>query len=428
MATPSSPSIPTISLLPKGPLPTALAPGPGIQPTAQNPQIGAAITQVGSSPPGAAPLGNPAGPPPNGVPAGPPPNGAPAAGAQGAAPPVTGAIPQGVAGAHGPPDMRHINPYVYTPSFGMAIVGASAFLISSGFHIHQMFKYKSWYFNLMTQAVLMSSVSMIARTHSIMTLRDTGATGPFVIFMIMDMIGPSLAVIGNIFTLTRVIWWVTPNERRNFKTLCAPPHAISMMWAVLFSIPDIAKSVGQQAFKPQDPTGLKIQEIGQVLQFFALLGFFIFALRFMRMSKRWLVHGAAEEKQWRKLGWTTVAVAGLTLARSVFAVVAHDARADPKSFYAQHEFMYWITQAIPLFVVYALYNFYFPGEFLPREYTGFRLKLKEIEKAKLETPWPLSISSPIRRSVDKGVEITLTEMENGRGGRSDISDDRNYRR
>jgi hypothetical protein len=63
--------------------------------------------------------------------------------------------------------------------------------------------------------------------------------------------------------------------------------------------------------------------------------------------------------------------------------------------------------------VYALYNINFPGEFLPREYTGFRLKLKEIEKAKLEQSWPLTISSPIHTNDDKGIQITLTELERG---------------
>jgi len=266
----------------------------------------------------------------------------------------------------------------------------------------------------------MSAAAMIARTHSIMTLKETGATGPFIVFTMLDMIGPTMVVIANMFTMTRVIWLVTPNERRNMATLYAPPHWMSFMWVLMFSVFDIGKSIGQQAFKHTDPTGTKIQDIGQVLQVFVLAGHFLFSLRFMRMSRRWLIHGAAEEKRWRDLGWTAVAVGGILTFRHVFTVVAFDARSDPKGFYSQHEWMYWITNAIPLFICYVLYNFNFPGAFLPREYVGFRLKLKEIEKSKLEAPWPLTISSPIRRSDDKGnVEITLTELENGRMDRMD---------
>jgi hypothetical protein len=362
----------------------------------------------------------------------------------------------------------------------MAIVGSAMFLISSGFHIYQLIKWKSWYFFLLTQGVLMSAASMIARTHSIITLKDTGATGPFIIFTLLDTIAPTMVsrpfppcglqilmikkvVIANMFTMTRIIWWVTPNERRNAATLYSPPHWISFVWVLMFSVPDIGKAVSQQVFKHGNPTGTKIAAICQVLQVFALIGHFLFSLRFMRISRRWLINGGAEDKRWRDLGWTVVAVGGLLVVsfssswkllskvesnilkqfRFIFSVVALDARTDPKGFYSIHEWMYWATNAIPIFskayiflvvknysnspaVCYALYNFNFPGAFLPREYVGFRLKLKEIEKRKLEAPWPLTISSPIHRSDDKGnVEITLTDLENGR---VDRMDGRNYRR
>jgi hypothetical protein len=83
------------------------------------------------------------------------------------------------------------------------------------------------------------------------------------------------------------------------------------MWVLLFSLFDIGKAVGSQAFKPTDPTGIKIQDIGGVLQAFVLIGHFLFSFRFMRISRRWLINGQAEEKRWRDLGWTVVAVGGL---------------------------------------------------------------------------------------------------------------------
>ena len=71
-------------------------------------------------------------------------------------------------------------------------------------------------------------------------------------------------------------------------------------------------------------------------------------------------------------------------------------------------------------VIYCLYNINYPGEFLPRDYTGFRIKLGEIEKAKRDNGWPLNISPPIRsedqfvhRADDKSFAVTLTELENG---------------
>jgi hypothetical protein len=74
----------------------------------------------------------------------------------------------------------------------MAIVGSAMYLILSGFHVYQLIKWKSWYFFLVTQGVLMSAAAMIARTHSIMTVKETGSSGPFMIFSLLDSIAPTM--------------------------------------------------------------------------------------------------------------------------------------------------------------------------------------------------------------------------------------------
>lgn len=105
----------------------------------------------------------------------------------------------------------------------------------------------------------------------------------------------------------------------------------------------------------------------------------------------------------------------LTQLRMIFTIVQLDARADPAGFYAQHEWVYWATQSIPLFVVFILYNLMYPGNFLPREYIGFRLSLRKIRKAKRDASWPLTISPPIptkriERVDDKHYEVKIVAM------------------
>jgi hypothetical protein len=72
----------------------------------------------------------------------------------------------------------------------------------------------------------------------------------------------------------------------------------------------------------------------------------------------------------------------------------------------------------------SLWNWHYPGAYLPFEYCRFKFDVKKIEKAKIDDIWPLQISNPIRnrdeeyasrhddfvRPDDKGIEITLTEM------------------
>ncbi|TID19752.1 RTA1-domain-containing protein [Venturia nashicola] len=386
------------------------------------------------------PAQTPAGQAPAGKPAAAPPNGgqpAPAAASPVASPgqaPAPGAPAGAHAGAAGggaavDKNPAHHNPYQPfggSASFSMASTAAVLYLLAFFSSTFQMIKYKTWYFNLIPQAALMASIGQVARLHSIVTVKETGSTGPYVISMMMSMIAPSLVIFGNIFTFTRIMWWVTPNDKRNSATLMSPPRQMSMLWGFAVMIPDLVKMVGQRAIHPEnpmDPTSLRVQTIGQQVQFVALVGFFIMTLRFMIISNKWLIHGECVEKRWRSLGWVTVCIAGLMAVRTLFVQVAFDARYDPKSFYATHEWMYWATQEGPIFTCFALWNIYYPGAFLPFDFCRFKFDVKKIEKAKMDSAWPIQISNPIRHDEeyaqphnttpsrhDKGIEITLTEM------------------
>lgn len=190
-----------------------------------------------------------------------------------------------------------------------------------------MFKYKTWYLNLIPQSTLMSVISMIARTHAIIVVKEQGATGAFMVHMIISAIAPTLLNFANIFTFTRIMWWgkcinssshkalltseVTPNDKRNAATLWGPPRQMSLCWGLAVMIPDITKMVGQKAFKQGDISGVRLQTIGQMVQAFVITMFFVMTLRFMVISRRWLVNGECEEKNWRALGWVTVTIGGL---------------------------------------------------------------------------------------------------------------------
>ena len=86
-------------------------------------------------------------------------------------------------------------------------------------------------------------------------------------------------------------------------------------------------------------------------------------------------------------------------------------------FYSQHEWVYWVTESFPLLVVYILFSLSYPGFFLPREYIGLIIKLKDIATAKLDASWPLNISAPLpmRRpqisNGDKYIEASIMLSE-----------------
>lgn len=89
----------------------------------------------------------------------------------------------------------------------MPITAAVAYIFSFFAHTIQMIKYKTWYLNLLPQATLMEVVSMIARLHAIIRVKEDGVTGAYMIHMIISTIAPSLVNFANIFTFTRIMWW-----------------------------------------------------------------------------------------------------------------------------------------------------------------------------------------------------------------------------
>lgn len=172
---------------------------------------------------------------------------------------------------------------------------------------------------------MLIAASLIARAHSVLTLSETGATGPFIVFTLLDMASGTVTSIGIIFTYTRVMFWVTPDDKRNFQTLWSPPMWTSFLWGFLLFIGDASKTVAQNALERTDPLSSMVQLIAQIYQFFVLSGFTFLTYRFMMMSRRWLIHGECEEKDWRRLGWTVVLAAAtmaVSLAQSELA--GHD--------------------------------------------------------------------------------------------------------
>jgi hypothetical protein len=130
--------------------------------------------------------------------------------------------------------------------------------------------------------------------------------------------GPQLTM-SIFFTHTRVIWWVTPNEKRNAKVLGVPTHWITAIWGLAFVVPDILKGVLAQVGKPPknhppNPHSMwhRIENTCIVFQVFVRIGYTIWAVNFMRMSRQWLIHSeGTEDNSWRVMGWTNVAAAVL---------------------------------------------------------------------------------------------------------------------
>jgi hypothetical protein len=199
---------------------------------------------------------------------------------------------------------------MYQPSFSISVGAAIVFIISTAVTTAQLFAYKTWYFALILQAAIIDVVASAARCHAVLNPQSKTA---FIIQMMGFQIAPSMVGIVIFFTFTRVIWWVTPNDKRTRKVIGFPVHLISFCWTLLFALPDVVKAVASNVNKPPEgkppnPTsmGNRIQQICLAVNFFVIALWTLWAIRFMRMSRRWVISGEAEDKDWRALGWACI--------------------------------------------------------------------------------------------------------------------------
>jgi hypothetical protein len=200
---------------------------------------------------------------------------------------------------------------MYSPSFSIAVAAAMVFVISCTTTTVQIFHNKTWYFLLLLQAALADVVAAVARCYSILNTKSMVA---FAIQMMGFKIAPSLLAISIIFTFTRIIWWVTPNEKRTRKVLLFPVHKVSFFWTIFFAVPDMAKGILSQLSRPgpgkrPNPTSVfnRIQQICLTAQFFVMVLWTLWAARLMRISRKWVISGEAEDKNWRALGLACIA-------------------------------------------------------------------------------------------------------------------------
>jgi len=143
----------------------------------------------------------------------------------------------------------------------------------------------------------------------------------------------------------------------------------------------------------------------------------LWAARLMRMSRKWVISGEAEDKNWRGFGWACIVASTILSWQILYSIIEFDAQYNSKAFISIHEWTYWLADILPILVIYTIFNFYHPGEFLPREMIGFKLNTKAIEKAKIEHAWPLTISNPIPRPDEKEIEVVTTEIHPHPGSR-----------
>jgi len=276
--------------------------------------------------------------------------------------------------------------YPYNPSFVSAVVAIVMFFLSFSLTLFYLFKKKTWFFFWMLDAVLMMLVGTVTRA---MSIKDEDNPHYYIVSYLLIMLCPSVAAAACYMAFGRVIFHVTPPERRNFKNLWLPARFITPIFVTLdiigflimfIGLGGMAASVASDDIK-SDPVKLKdtvdnarsALKVGLVLQLGMFIVFTLLALRFMMVSKRW--RNQWPDAKWRKFAFVICAACFLLLVRSVFRVFEFTSGHNNKIF--KYEWPIYAFDMFPMQLVFCLFIQYHPGDYLPWHLRGF-LKRKDV--------------------------------------------------
>jgi len=286
---------------------------------------------------------------------------------------------------------KNVDLYPYKPNFISAVIAIIMFVFSFSFTLYYFVKKKTWFFFCMVDACLMMLIGTITRA---MSIKDQDNDILYIVSYLTIMLCPSVAAAACYMAFGRVVYHVTPEERRNFKNLWVPARFITPIFVILdiigflimfIGLGGMAASVTNDDIK-SDPKKLKSTvdnalialKVGLVLQLICFLIFTLLASRFIMVSKRW--RNQWPDAKWRKFALVICAACFFLLIRSVFRVFefTHDKKSD----FFKWEWPIYIFDLLPMQLVFCLFIQYHPSDFLPWHLCGLK-KRKDVLHQKI---------------------------------------------
>ncbi|MCJ1416414.1 hypothetical protein MMC32_002749 [Xylographa parallela] len=276
----------------------------------------------------------------------------------------------------------------YSPSMPMAWIGGVVFTLSALVHTFQYFKHRAWYLYLMMLGIFMEVFGYWTRVIAIRNPNNNAAV--FMTFLLTTL-APSFLAAGCYMSFGRIIYWVTPENRRGFRQIWVPARFITIIFTTLdmlsFSVQCIGiffligKLSNQSQTADQQTQAVKttydILRVGFIMQNVVFGVFMLVAFRFMFASKAWKFDWPeAGSNRWRSAGWAIVAAAFMIAGRSLFRCLEFTLnRGD--NYLRSHEWPFYLFDMVPIVLVLMIFNVAHPARFLPPDYCTVRHAYKK---------------------------------------------------
>ncbi|OCL10257.1 hypothetical protein AOQ84DRAFT_271515, partial [Glonium stellatum] len=266
--------------------------------------------------------------------------------------------------------------YGYEARTPLAVIAAVLFLGMALITIIQFFHRKTWCFWPIIIGALIESSGFIARAVSVGNPKNLHA---FLFQHIAIILAPSWVAAACYLIFGRLVRWVTPAERRNFRTLWCPARFNTLFFGVinsgsfftqLYGVSTIGTSYlwngtterREKCFN----SGVKIFRIGLILQLVCSGIFLMTGTRFLVVSRYWNKSSFRVcDGRWRRLGCIVIVAAQLVTLQTVYRVLEVTGSRERPNYLYLHEWSFWIFDAVPIFVVLLLFSVVHPGHYLP---------------------------------------------------------------
>jgi hypothetical protein len=244
----------------------------------------------------------------------------------------------------------------------MAWIAGVIFSVTFLVHVYQYFKHKAFFLYLLLLGIAFELVGYWTRVVAIKDPENASAGAATYLF---TTVAPSFIAAALYMNFSRIIYWVTPDQKRGLRYTWVPARWFSTIFISLDFVAFLIQCIGIFALianaakkdltLDQQKAALKltydILKVGFMMQVANFSVFVFIALRFMIASNSykfdWPDAGTEKQGQWRTIAWIVIANGFLIVARAVYRGVQFTIN-NGDNYLQSHEWTFYVLDFLPI--------------------------------------------------------------------------------
>ncbi|KAI4147546.1 MAG: hypothetical protein LQ340_005506 [Diploschistes diacapsis] len=267
----------------------------------------------------------------------------------------------------------------YNASMPMAWIGGVIMSILFLVHLYQVFRYRGYYLYLFMFGIVLQVSGYWTR---VVAIKQPDNVGAVAMTYLLITIAPSFIATTAYMTYGRIIYWVSPAEKRTVRYTWVPARWVTTTFVSLDCCALFISCVGIFVFiSNENKSGLTDAQkrdipyqILKVAFFWQIAVFFLFTVasfRFMFSSKSFKYDWPNGSAEWRKLAWVNTGSMFIITLRSLYRCLSFTINAGD-NYLRDYEWTFYLFDFLPIVAVLIIFSLINPAEIMPQEYTTIR--------------------------------------------------------